>query len=112
VLIPIPLQNGVAPAAWSAKDLGAPAIMHRRLSSLAPHRRGVQPERIKAQAGTWLLGPAVDSKPYFPTYGGIAGITNTTPYATVRGHPSGGKGPQWIELGRYGRFWGYNRDVA
>jgi hypothetical protein len=109
-LKPLPSQKGIAPTAWICeKPWGAghhsgDYPRWRKIKGL------VQPERIKTNVGTWLLGPAIDARPYYPTYGGVPGITNTTPYATVRGHPSGGRGPQWIELDGYGRFWGYNRD--
>lgn len=111
VLKPIPSQNGVAPKngwvcerPWGAGDHGTYIPRWRKIGGV------VQAEQLKAEAGSYSLGASVDHFPYFPTYGGVPGLTNTTPFATVRGHPSGGRGPMWIELDGYGRFWGYNRD--
>lgn len=110
----IPSQNGVTPSGWVCeRPWGGGAHTPGDFPRWRRVNGQVQPERIKKASvagGGFLLGAAVDSKPYFPTYGGVPGITCTTSYGTVRGHPSGGHGPQWIELDGYGRFWGYNRD--
>jgi hypothetical protein len=113
VLKTVPSQNGVAPTEWVVeKPWGAGS---QNYGDIARWRRidgQVQVERFKSVngAGGFLLDPVILGKPHLPTYGGIAGLTSTTSYGTVRGHPSGGHGPQWIELDGYGRFWGYNRN--
>jgi hypothetical protein len=111
VLTTSPSQNGTAPAKWVKETPWGPG-MHYAESYPRWRRIGgvVQGEATRASKGTAELGPAIAQNTYFPTYGGPPGVANTTPYATVRGHPSGGRGPQWIELDGHGRFWGYNRD--
>jgi hypothetical protein len=111
VLKPTPSQNGVVPARWVKETPWGSGVHYpetfprwRRIGGV------VQRQSTRGSAGTGELGPAIDHDPYFPTYGGPPGIANNTPYGTVRGHPSGGRGPMWIELDGYGRFWGYNRD--
>jgi hypothetical protein len=113
VLKTIPSQNGVAPSEWVVeKPWGAGSQNYGDIARWRKVAGQVLVQRYKSLAGSsgFLLDPVIQGKPYQATYGGVPGITSTTSYATVRGHPSGGRGPQWIELDGYGRFWGYNRD--
>jgi hypothetical protein len=110
-LKPLPSQNGVAPTRWVSErpwGNGVHAVeTHPRWRRIGGQ---VQAEALVGGAGSAKLSEIIDTRPGWPTVGGEPGVSCVTPITTVHGHPSGGRGPLYIGLDGYGRFWGYNRD--
>jgi hypothetical protein len=113
VMKSIPSQNGVAPTQWVKEVPWGPGQCYPESTPRWRRIGGqIQVDRYRehAAASGAVIGPIVNARLDFPTYGGPPDVANLFAYATVRGHPSGGRGPMWIELDGFGRFWGYNRD--